>query len=185
VRKEKEIRRNKELRKNAKGFILDVGSGHNPLPNASILCDLYPRNSSQRVGPLKTYGKPFVACDARFLPFKDKTFNFIHCSHLLEHVDNITLLFTELKRVGEHGYIESPSWFAENVIYGWKFHKSVVRKKHNNLYYQTVKRLRIKNYQIVPLGFIFHRMWVRSFLWRAIHYILDRYFHIFTVEFHF
>lgn len=38
----------------------------------------------------------------------------------MEHVDEPSALLKELKRVAEHGYVETPSRFAENVLFGWK-----------------------------------------------------------------
>jgi len=45
--------------------------------------------------------KPDIACDAQYLPFKSESFDLIHCSHLLEHVDNPNLVIEEIKRVAK------------------------------------------------------------------------------------
>jgi len=167
------------------GLFLDVGSGHDPFLGAHILCDLYPKNSFQRGKQLETYGKPFIACDGQFLPFRDGIFGFVHCSHVLEHVENPKLMFAELKRVAIHGWIETPSWFYENVLYGHGFHKWVIKKKGYKLFYQKPRRLRIYDACLVPLGFVFFRLYMASSMYRGIHILLDRCFHLFTVKYSF
>jgi len=166
------------------GSILDVGSGNAPFPCADVLCDLYLEDSSQRKGePIRTYGKPFIVCDAQFLPFKDKAAGFIHCSHVLEHVDKPKLLLGELKRVGRHGYIETPSWFTEIVIHGVKYHKWVIKKRGNKLYYQRPRRLRLGSWQLIP--FRLNERLFGCLIWGAFYYFLDRYSNIFTIRFYF
>jgi len=89
-------------------LVLDAGSGHFPFPNADVLCDLYDK-------PTKV-GRLFVCCDIQFLPFKPKVFNFVYCSHVLEHVINPNLTISELKRVAQHGYASFPSFFWERWL---------------------------------------------------------------------
>ncbi|UCE39033.1 MAG: methyltransferase domain-containing protein, partial [Thermoplasmata archaeon] len=43
------------------------------------------------------------------LPFKDKEFDFVYCSHVLEHVVNPEKACNELMRVAKRGYIETPT----------------------------------------------------------------------------
>ena len=111
---------------------LDVGCGDNPHPDADILCDLH-------VG--KPKDRAFVVSDASHLPFRDKTFSRVNCVVVMEHVENPRLLLSELRRVAEHGYVETPSRFLENVLVGWKDHKWVIVRHGNRLDTQRPKRL--------------------------------------------
>lgn len=78
-------------------LVLDVGSGHNPLPRADVLCDLYMKSDAQRGGHrLQTYGKPFIVCSAEYLPFKDKSFALVNCCATLEHTGRPLQAFEEL-----------------------------------------------------------------------------------------
>lgn len=71
-------------------MILDVGYG--PFPKGDMNCDLYP----QRVKV-----QNFVLCDACQLPFRDKSFNMVNCSHVLEHLKEPLKALKEWKRVAE------------------------------------------------------------------------------------
>lgn len=52
------------------------------------------------------------------LPFKDKEFDYVILSHVLEHVPNLLEFKNELIRIGKRGYIELPSKFYDNLVFG-------------------------------------------------------------------
>ncbi len=94
------------------GLVLDVGSGDKPHWRADILCDLYPEDTyaHHRSGGGKAkVSAPLVVGDVQNLPFKDKAFDFVVCSHVLTHVPDIDKACKELMRVGKSGYIELPA----------------------------------------------------------------------------
>lgn len=93
-----------------KGLVLDVGSGNSPHPRADVLVEKYLLDDSNRIwGRKPVLSAPVVACDAEALPFRDKTFDYVVASHLLEHVDRPDKVMNELARVGRAGYIECPN----------------------------------------------------------------------------
>jgi len=51
------------------------------------------------------------------LPFKDKEFDFIISSHVLEHVVNPRFFISELERIGKEGYIEVPTRLEDNLVF--------------------------------------------------------------------
>ncbi len=92
--------------------VLDIGSGHLPFPAATHLADFsVEENMHGRAGiPFKhVLGKPVLHCDVENMPFKDKAFDFVYCSHVLEHVQDPISACKELSRVSKRGYIEAPS----------------------------------------------------------------------------
>ncbi len=107
-------------------LVLDVGSGQNPNLRADVLCDRFVLDASERAreGSL-VVDRPLVVADAEDLPFRDGAFDFVICSHLLEHVRNPAKLLKELQRVARRGYIETPSSVHER-LYGNPFHKWLV-----------------------------------------------------------
>ena len=113
-----------------KWLVLDVGSGNGPFPRADVLCDKYIEDI-QRVDKL-VIDRPFVIGDIMALPFLDNSFDFIFCSHVLEHVDNPEIAIRELTRVGERGYIEVPTEFQEKMQ-STISHKWFVRKEEDSL----------------------------------------------------
>lgn len=59
--------------------------------------------------------RPTVLGYVERLPFKDKSFDFIIASHVLEHSRNPSTFLAELMRVGKAGYIEVPDAFMERI----------------------------------------------------------------------
>lgn len=108
-----------------KGPILDVGSGGAPLWRANILLDRFIDNDLQRSGALLK-DRPLVCGDVHHLPFLDKSLSFVHCSHVLEHVDDPALAVSELLRVSHSGYIETPSPLQELLFLNMPFHRWLV-----------------------------------------------------------
>lgn len=92
--------------------VLDIGSGHLPFPLATHLADLAVQDGS--VGrnnmPFRYVdGKPIYECNVESLPFADKEFDFVYCSHVLEHVEHPDQACRKLIRVAKRGYIETPT----------------------------------------------------------------------------
>ncbi len=92
--------------------VLDMGSGHIPFPLATHLADI--STTDHMVGragvPFKHVdGKPVFECSVEKTPFGDKEFDFVYCSHVLEHVTDPEAACRELMRIGKRGYIECPN----------------------------------------------------------------------------
>jgi SAM-dependent methyltransferase len=81
-----------------------------------VLCDRYPDDDTERSGKIKRDHREFVVADATSLPFDNKSFDFIYCSHVAEHIEDIAAFFQELQRVGKAGYIETPNYLFEQAI---------------------------------------------------------------------
>ena len=106
-----------------RGPILDIGSGGAPLWRSNILLDRFLADNSQRPGSSLVKDRPLVCGDIHDLPFLDKSMNFVHCAHVLEHVDDPELAIRELMRVSLSGYIETPSSLQEVLILNMSFHR--------------------------------------------------------------
>lgn len=92
--------------------VLDIGSGHNPFPLATHLADIALEDHKYgRAGvPFKhIQGKPVFECSVESTPFKDREFDFVYCSHVLEHCREPEKACRELMRIAKRGYIETPS----------------------------------------------------------------------------
>lgn len=98
-------------------LVLDVGSGDKPFWRADVIVDKYPKDNKQRISGSIIFDKRklFIKADVEDLPFKDKAFDFVFCSHLLEHVENPTKALAEITRVGKRGYIEAPWAFLDSL----------------------------------------------------------------------
>jgi ubiquinone/menaquinone biosynthesis C-methylase UbiE len=92
--------------------VLDIGSGHKPFPLATHLADIaIEDNNYGRGGTAFKHikGKPVFECELEHTSFEDKEFDFVYCSHVLEHSHNPEKACNELMRIGKRGYIETPS----------------------------------------------------------------------------
>jgi uncharacterized protein YbaR (Trm112 family)/SAM-dependent methyltransferase len=95
-------------------LVLEVGSGGNPYARANVLLDAYEETRERHWVPLKT-DRPMVLGFVEKLPFKDKSFDFVIASHVLEHSSQPEQFLAELQRVAKSGYIEVPDAFMERI----------------------------------------------------------------------
>jgi SAM-dependent methyltransferase len=98
--------------------VLDVGSGDDPFPYATVVADRYLEPTQHRRTAVRTAGKPLVRCDVQALPFAVGQFDYVFCSHVLEHVDDPLLACRELQRVGRAGFIETPT-LMKDALFSW------------------------------------------------------------------
>ena len=101
---------NKIIEKNPTWKILDIGCGYRAHPRANIVAD---------VQDLSDYYKKreFIKIDDKELPFKDKEFDFVIASHVIEHVEDFEFFIKELERISHQGYIELPSRLGDNLVF--------------------------------------------------------------------
>jgi len=96
--------------------VLDLGSGGWPFKRATHLADMHPGKTSHRMEALQRDHRPFVVIDAERMPFLDKEWDFIFCSHVLEHLDRPGEACRELMRVSRKGYIEVPTRLSDVML---------------------------------------------------------------------
>jgi SAM-dependent methyltransferase len=105
-------------------LVLEVGSGGSPYFRANVLVDAYSQTRERHWAPFIT-DRPSVLGFGENLPFKDKAFDFVIASHVLEHSENPKQFLDELQRVAKAGYIETPDAFMERINPYWD-HRSEV-----------------------------------------------------------
>jgi hypothetical protein len=98
--------------------VLDVGSGGYPFPLATVHLDGYVGFTPTRYEPLAPVQKPFVIGDVHRLPFRDRSFDFVYASHLLQSVEDPLAACAEMMRVGKAGYLEIPT-FGKSTLFSW------------------------------------------------------------------
>jgi SAM-dependent methyltransferase len=101
----------------ADALVLDVGSGDKPHWRADVLLDRCPDEedppSDQAAGRVS---KPLFIADAADMPFADGVFDYVVCSHVLEHVPDPAAVIAEITRVGHAGYIEVPQAASAKIL---------------------------------------------------------------------
>lgn len=116
-------------------YVLDVGSGAGPNLRANVLCDKYVDDGTERMGQPLQSDRPCIIGDVERLPFADNAFDFVICSHVLEHLPNPDKALSELQRVAPRGYVETPSPNWEKVQ-GYPFHRWLVSVEGDELCFQ-------------------------------------------------
>lgn len=112
-------------------LVLEIGSGGNPYPRANVLLDAHEETIERWFTPL-VKDRPLVLGIAERLPFKDKSFDFIIASHVLEHSTDPDSFLCEIQRVGKAGYIEAPDAFFEKII-PYTFHRLEITEDNSQL----------------------------------------------------
>ena len=101
---------NSILEKNLNWKILDIGCGFTAHKNASVIADIQDFSDYYKE-------KKFIKIKEKKLPFKNKEFDFVIASHVIEHVDDLEFFIQELERISSKGYIELPSRLGDNLVF--------------------------------------------------------------------
>jgi SAM-dependent methyltransferase len=99
--------------------VLDVGSGDKPHWRADVLLDRYVsgEHGGQRSGRRESrVSRPLFDADAAAMPFADGVFDYVICSHMLEHVVDPAGVVAEMTRVARAGYIEVPEAASAKIL---------------------------------------------------------------------
>jgi len=105
-------------------LVLEIGSGHSPHYRSDVLCDKY-LVDDERGGEL-VKDRLAILGDGINLPFKDKSFDYVIASHVLEHATDPDKFLKEIMRVGKKGYIETPSMIWEILHPSRKYHRWMI-----------------------------------------------------------
>lgn len=100
-------------------LVLDVGSGDKPHWRADVLLDRFvdDAHAGQRSGTARArVDRPLFDADAEDMPFADQVFDYVICSHVLEHVHHPDRVVAELTRVAKAGYIEVPEAASAKIV---------------------------------------------------------------------
>ena len=105
--------------------VLDIGGGHSPLPEATVVVEYNLTSAHDRDGQSIVLDARYIEGDAQALPFSDKSFDFAYASHVFEHVRDPELACWEMMRVAARGYIETPRKMTE-LYAGYPSHRWLV-----------------------------------------------------------
>ena len=99
-----------KILKNNNNKILDIGCGYTANSNATTIADVQDFSNFYK-------GKNFVKIENKKLPFRDKEFDFVIASHVIEHVEDFQFFIKELERIAHKGYIELPTRLGDNLVF--------------------------------------------------------------------
>lgn len=134
--------------------VLEIGPGSTPYFRSDVFLELIWGNEDEAISQRGGISEKFITekktiyYDGNRFPFEDKEFDYIICSHVIEHVKNIEDFIFECFRVGKKGYFEYPTIYFE-YIYNISVHLNI--QKFNNvdncLYYTTKKETYIEHFK--------------------------------------
>ena len=113
-------------------LVLEVGAGGNPYPRANVMLDAM-EFTIERNEQALIKDRPLVLGLCEELPFRDKSFDFIIASHVLEHTADPERFLNEMMRVGKAGYIETPEGWFEKMC-AFTYHRLEVSANKEKLF---------------------------------------------------
>lgn len=105
--------------------VVDIGGGHSPLPEATVVVEYDLTSGHDRDGQPAALDSRYVEGDAHALPFPDGAFDFAYSSHVFEHLREPAQACREMMRVAQRGYIETPRKMTE-LWAGYPSHRWLV-----------------------------------------------------------
>ena len=140
--------------------VLEIGPGGTPHPRSDVLLELYYdddevfRQQRGNTDKLVT-NKQIVYYDGNKIPFHDNEFDYVICSHVIEHVENIDFFLSEMFRVARRGYMEYPTIYYE-YLYNFKHHLNFVKFTDNELVYLKKRETSFNDFKPI------HRLFLNS-----------------------
>ena len=138
--------------------VLEIGPGGNPHPRADILLerdfkDLDAARAQRGNAPELVTDKEVVYYDGARFPFKDKEFDYVICSHVLEHVERLDAFISEVNRVGKAGYLEYPLIYYD-YVYNIPKHVNILKKKDGKVFWSKKEDLGMEKFGAVNRFFL-------------------------------
>ena len=121
--------------------VLEIGTGATPHKRSDIFLELSFDTIEDRiaqsghVGVLETE-KPVFFYDGGKFPFRDQEFDYVICSHVLEHVPNVEFFISELQRVAPKGYLEFPTLYYD-YLYNFPEHINLINFSNGVIKWMT------------------------------------------------
>lgn len=121
--------------------VLEIGPGGTPHPRSDVLLERNFDSASEAeeqrgYAPALATDRQVVFYDGGRFPFVDQEFDYVICSHVLEHVADVEFFVGELTRVAGRGYLEFPTIYYD-YIYDIPKHITMLmyRPELNTIYY--------------------------------------------------
>ena len=138
--------------------VLEVGPGATPYYRSDVFLEKEYETEKEliaqsgHIGILQT-DKKFVTYSGNIFPFADKEFDYVICSHVLEHVENADVFLREIQRVGKRGYLEFPTIYYD-YLYNFPEHQLFLLYRDGVINWMTKKESGLLDYAIIQKFFL-------------------------------
>lgn len=138
--------------------VLEIGPGDSPHPRSNVLLELAYASEEERMKqfghsqPLKS-DKQIVFYDGTRFPFDDASFDYVICSHVLEHVPDVEFFLNELFRVAKKGYLEYPL-ITYDYLYNFEVHLNFLKWKEGKMYFMKKKETTLDQFKPIQEFFL-------------------------------
>lgn len=138
--------------------VLEIGPGNSPHPRANVLLErAFDEDEALKqrggTGILET-SKTIVFYDGGCFPFEDDAFDYVICSHVIEHVDDVEFFCSEMFRVAKRGYLEYPTLYYE-YLYNFSVHTQLINFCAEELRYLPKTEAGLQSF--LPVHAMFNR----------------------------
>lgn len=121
--------------------VLEIGPGSTPYFRSDVFLEKEYKTQEEQIAQsgysgILTTDKRIVTYTGDRFPFEDNEFDYIICSHVLEHVNNPDSFLNEIQRVGKKGYLEFPTLYYD-YIYNIPEHKLFLFYRTGVIYWMT------------------------------------------------
>ncbi len=138
--------------------VLEVGPGGTPYFRSDVFLEkiFEETDAKEQRGntpPLQTNKKLVFYEDSTF-PFKDNEFDYVVCSHVLEHIPSNELcsFISELQRVATRGYIEFPTIYYD-YIYNFPKHLTLLLYDNGIIKYMGKEKTKLNLFSPIQTFF--------------------------------
>ncbi len=120
--------------------VLEVGPGSNPHHRSDVLLEKKFETQQEYEAQFGheeklISDKKIVFYEGDKFPFSDNEFDYVICSHVLEHVEDPELFLNEIFRVARKGYFEYPLIYYD-YLYNFNVHLNFLKFDGKTLYYK-------------------------------------------------
>jgi len=138
--------------------VLEIGPGTSPHKRSDVFLEKKYDNDeefSKQVGHNDKFNtsKQVIFYEGDIFPFTDNEFDYVICSHVLEHVDNVEVFLSEIFRVSNKGYFEYPLIYYD-YLYNFNVHTNFLKFDGETLYYKKKSDSSLNEFSPVQLFFV-------------------------------
>lgn len=143
-----------------KDRVLEIGPGGTPHPRSDVFLEKRYEDPAEAEGQ-RGYAPPLreqdlnkvVYYDGGRFPFADKAYDYVICSHALEHVEEVDRFLSEITRVGKKGYLEYPTIYYD-YLYNFDEHASLLYCRNQVIYWMPKADSGLERFK--PVHAFFH-----------------------------